>query len=406
MAKSLRYPKIFFIVCLGGFVTVFGFGVVQPFLPLYARDLGASETVVGLVISSYFITRLFIELPSGVISDRIGRRIPLLTGMALSFLGAVLCGSAYGPSFLILGRAVWGIGTALFFSASTAFVFDLFEAKFRSKAMGTFQSIEFVGSVIGAPLGGLIAAYLGMRTPFIMVATLAIVGFILLIASREFKETAKRTVKSSPSSNAMSLNSVVELFKIRGLIVVSSGAFARSFVMQGTLATLFPLYVSSLGMDVSITGIIMGVRSIGMIIGTYATSKFIDRLGVGRVLFVSFLSESITLVLYALVGTFEPFLLIALSDGMISGIEMNSLMTGVSVVVPTPLRGTGVGIYRTLMDTGGIIGPIVLTALLTVVGYPNIRLCFYISAALVGTTALAMLTLRRIDVEDEVKKDN
>ena len=43
MAKSLRYPKIFFIVCLGGFVTVFGFGVVQPFLPLYGRDLGASE---------------------------------------------------------------------------------------------------------------------------------------------------------------------------------------------------------------------------------------------------------------------------------------------------------------------------------------------------------------------------
>ena len=75
--KRVMYPKIFFIVCLGGFITVFGFGVVQPFLPLYARELGASETVVGLVVSSYFITRLFIELPSGMISDRVGRRIPL-----------------------------------------------------------------------------------------------------------------------------------------------------------------------------------------------------------------------------------------------------------------------------------------------------------------------------------------
>jgi len=399
MAKSLRYPKIFFIVCLGGFVTVFGFGVVQPFLPLYGRDLGASETVVGLVISSYFITRLFIELPSGVISDKIGRRVPLLTGMAFSFLGASLCGSAYDPSFLILGRAVWGIGTALFFSASTAFVFDLFEAEFRSKAMGTFQSIEFVGSVIGAPLGGLVAAYIGMRTPFVIVAVLAIAGFILLLASREFKETAKRAVKPSHSNKEMSFNSIVELFKIGGLVVVSLGAFARSFVMQGTLATLFPLYMKSLGMEVSITGIIMGARSLGMIVGTYATSKLIDRLSVGRVLLVSFLSESVTLVLYAFVGTFEPFLLIALSDGVISGIEMNSLMTGVSVVVSTPLRGTGVGIYRTLMDTGGIIGPIVLTALLTVVGYPNIRLCFYVSSALVGAAALAMLTLRKVEVK-------
>jgi len=400
MAKSPRYPKIFFIVCLGGFVTVFGFGAVQPFLPIYARDLGASETVVGLVTSSYFITRLFIELPSGVISDRIGRRKPLLTGMALSFLGAVLCGSAYDPSFLILGRAVWGMGTALFFSASTAFVFDLFEAEFRSKAMGTLQSIEFVGSVIGAPLGGLVAAYVGMRAPFAMVVVLAIAGFILLLASGEFKETTKGTVNPSHPSGVMSFYSTIELLKTGSLVVVSLGAFARSFVMQGTLATLFPLYVKSLGMDVSITGIIMGARSLGMIIGTYATSKLIDRLGVGRVLFVSFLSECITLLLYALVGTFEPFLLIALFDGMISGIEMNSLMTGVSVVVPTPLRGTGVGVYRTLMDTGGIIGPIVLTALLAAVGYPNIRLCFYVSAALIGAAALAMLTLRKMDVKE------
>jgi len=265
--------------------------------------------------------------------------------------------------------------------------------------MGTFQSIEFVGSVIGAPLGGLVAAYIGMRTPFVIVAVLAIAGFILLLASREFKETAKRAVKPSHSNREMSFNSIVELFKIGGLVVVSLGAFARSFVMQGTLATLFPLYMKSLGMEVSITGIIMGARSLGMIVGTYATSKLIDRLSVGRVLLVSFLSESVTLVLYAFVGTFEPFLLIALSDGVISGIEMNSLMTGVSVVVPTPLRGTGVGIYRTLMDTGGIIGPIVLTALLTVVGYPNIRLCFYVSSALVGAAALAMLTVRKVEVK-------
>ena len=61
MSNPIRYPKIFFVICLGGFVTVFGFGVVQPFLPLYARDLGASETFVGLAISSDFITRLFID---------------------------------------------------------------------------------------------------------------------------------------------------------------------------------------------------------------------------------------------------------------------------------------------------------------------------------------------------------
>jgi len=405
MSNPIMYPKIFFVVCLGGFVTVFGFGVVQPFLPLYARDLGASETVVGLAISSYFITRLFIELPSGIISDRVGRRIPLLTGMALSFLGAVLCSLAYGPPLLILGRAVWGMGTALFFSSSTAFIFDLFEARVRSQAMGAFQSIEFIGSVIGAPLGGLIATYIGMRTPFTMVAALAIIGFMLLLTSKEFKENTKRAVNSSNSSNALTLSSIVELLRIGGLIVIGIGTFARSFVMQGTIATIFPLYIKSLGMDISITGAIMGVRSLGMIAGTYTANKLINRFGVGKVLLAGFLSESVTIVLFTVEGGFEQFV-IAFFNGIISGVEMNSLMIGVSLVVPPPMRGTGVGVYRTFMDVGSIVGPIALTALLAAVGYPSIRLCFYASAAVMVVAASMMLFLRNMEIREQSEKPN
>ena len=115
---------------------------------------------------------------------------------------------------------------------------------------------------------------------------------------------------------------------------------------------------------------------------------------------IGFVSECSTILLYAVGGSFELFLLIALFDGVISGIEMNSLMTSVSIVVPPPLRGTGVGVYRTFMDVGAIVGPIALTALLTVVGYSNIRVCFYVSAGLTGATALAMLFLRSVDIQE------
>jgi len=400
LKSGIKYPRIFFIACIGGFVTVFGFGVAQPFLPLYAMSLGASETIVGWVVSFYFASRLFIELPSGVISDRIGRRGPLLAGMFLSFLGALLCSLASEPVSLILGRGVWGAGTALFFSSSTAFVFDLFEAKVRSQAMGMFQSIEFIGSFIGAPLGGAIASYVGMRTPFMMVAILAIVGFILLVLSREFREKTSNSREKAAPGGELSLRNILDLFKIWGLGVVNLGSFGRNFVMQGVVSTVFPLYVKNLGMDVSLTGIIMGIRSAGMITGTYVTSKLIKGLGVPKTLFASFCLEALTTLLYAVGGSFEWFLLVGYWHGFASGVELNSMMTSISIVVPTSLRGTGVGIYRTFMDLGSIIGPIGLTALLAAVGYPNIKICFYVSAIMATAVAITMLTLHGVEMEE------
>lgn len=125
----MGYPLVFYLVCIAGFISVFGYGVSLPFLPLYSKELGASETMVGVISAGYFISRLFLELPSGMISDKIGRRAPLLFGMLLTLLGAIMSILAFSPLILLLARAVWGAGTGLFFSSTFAFIFDLFHLR-------------------------------------------------------------------------------------------------------------------------------------------------------------------------------------------------------------------------------------------------------------------------------------
>ena len=108
-----------------------GMSLSSSFLPLLANNLDPSGILVGLVVSAWFISRIFMEVPAGIISDRVGRRKLFLIGVGLSVLGSFLCAQARTIYILILGRSVWGFGAALFFMNSTALIIDLFEYRFR-----------------------------------------------------------------------------------------------------------------------------------------------------------------------------------------------------------------------------------------------------------------------------------
>ena len=71
-----------------------GMSLSSSFLPLLANNLDPSGVFVGLVFSSWFFSRIFIEIPAGIISDRIGRRRLLVIGLAMSFLGPIICSQA------------------------------------------------------------------------------------------------------------------------------------------------------------------------------------------------------------------------------------------------------------------------------------------------------------------------
>lgn len=132
----MSYPRVFTLVCISSFLVVFGLGMIVPFLPLYAQDLGASETLIGVVVSSFFIVRMFMELPSGLISDRIGRRLLIVLGLLIGFFGSIICGLAVELMGLFSGRILCGVGTALFFGSCWSFIFDIFPLESKGRARG------------------------------------------------------------------------------------------------------------------------------------------------------------------------------------------------------------------------------------------------------------------------------
>jgi MFS family permease len=76
-----KTPPVFWQLVFVGFAIMMGMSLPSSFLPILANSLDSSGVLVGLVVSAWFLSRIFLEIPSGIISDRIGRRRLRIYGM-------------------------------------------------------------------------------------------------------------------------------------------------------------------------------------------------------------------------------------------------------------------------------------------------------------------------------------
>ncbi|MDH5439529.1 MAG: MFS transporter [Candidatus Bathyarchaeota archaeon] len=349
------YPKEYFELMLVGFTLIMGMSLSSAFLPIFAHELDPSGLLVGFVISAWSFSRVFTELPSGILADRFGRRRLLVGGLALSALGAFLCSMAYSVYLLIVGRTFWGLGTALFFMSSTALLFDLFKSNVRGRALGTFQGIEFTGSLIGAPMGSFLVAILDYRGVFSLAFISILCSFLIAFFSKGLRQTDAEESKRSE----ISLSELLPSLRSWSLAAVCIYSFSRMLIMSGLNDTVFPLYLNlELGIGIELIGLIISLRTAGAIIATVTSGFLSDRFGRKPMIVLGLIMQSSCYYAYTILSSFEMFLLFGLFEGFSRGMSMTSAMVLLSEIVPSRLRAGGIGIYRTFMDIGGFFGPL------------------------------------------------
>lgn len=394
--KGGSYPSVYYVMVFIGFSFVLGMGLASAFLPILALELDPSGMMVGYVVSAWFLTRVFIELPSGVISDRIGRHRLLIFGIALSSVGSLLCAIANSIYLLIVGRGLWGFGAALFFLNNTAILIDLFKSKRRGRALGTFQGIQFVGSLIGAPLGAFFASLIGYSSVFYITFGILCLSLILAFTSKELKEVG---ASSSSSNSQPSIRKALASLLDRNILVICVICFSRMFIITGAMSTVFPLYLfETLGFNVSVIGIITAARTGGFIVATIASGYLSDRFGRKIVILAGLLIEIPCLYIYTVTQSFGLITVVGILDGVGAGLVSATLIVLLSEIVKPEFRGVSIGLYRTFLDIGGIAGPIVFIIIATQFG---IYLSFYIGAVILALMVCLTVLIKR---KEKVKK--
>ena len=139
--------------------------------------------------------------------------------------------------------------------------------------------------------------------------------------------------------------------------------------MVGISSTILPLYLNlQLGIGVDLIGLIVSMRTIGVIIATVVSGYISDKIGRKPMIMLGFLLQSCCLYAYTLFYTFDAFFALGLAEGFSRGMILTSLLVLLSEVSPPEYRGGAIGIYRTFMDLGGFTGPILFMVVYDLLG--------------------------------------
>lgn len=148
-------------------------GLIAPVLPGYARSLGGTAALVGLLLAGSGIGRLLATLLTGWMGEHVGHGRLLVGAPALSAGAAVVCATTGSAPALAVFCLAEGLGAAVYGTAGAAVVVAGAGPTNRGRAVSGYQTATLLGAALGPVMGGLVDQSFGERAPFLVYAGLA-----------------------------------------------------------------------------------------------------------------------------------------------------------------------------------------------------------------------------------------
>src|SRR5207244_10363126 len=155
--------------------------LVAPLLPLIALDLGTTPGHAGIIVTTYSLAAAAFALFVGPLSDRVGRKKILVSGLALFTIASFLTYHVSTFSALVILRTMTGLAAGTLSTSALSFAGDYYPYEQRGRAMGILSMGYFVAFVVGVPAGALSASRLGWHWVFGCLSAAAAVMFVVAL---------------------------------------------------------------------------------------------------------------------------------------------------------------------------------------------------------------------------------
>lgn len=390
---------------------IIGFSTSNPIIPLYLTELGIRDPAAlnwwtGAIngISSLALA-IFAPL-WGALADNYGRKIMLLRAMVGGSIIIGLLAVTNSPWQVLFLKTLQGCITGTI-AAATVLTASIVPASQVGYRLGLIQMAVFIGNSLGPMLGGLITDIAGARVNFLATAVLlAASAFIVLKnVEEEFVPVPKtKSIFRNALPDFSVLASSGELFPL--MVVIFFIQFSNSVV--GPIIPLVVLDMTNALEGVgSLSGLIIGVASIGGALGSVLAGKISGKLGYGRVL------------LFCIAGAFlfylpqgfatEPWQLVLLR--FVSGFFMGGTMPTANALIALKAerkkQGAIYGLSSAMSSGGNAIGPAFGALAATMIGYPAV---FFTTTIVLGALGIGLgkqvlgAKAQRIDPESAGKQ--
>ncbi|MCI0477865.1 MAG: MFS transporter [Anaerolineales bacterium] len=328
------------------FVSFFDNHSLLPIIAPYAKSLGASVALVGLIVGAYSAVNLLGNLGAGYWMDRVGRKPPLIAGLVIVGGALALYPFATDPYALLGLRVVHGFGAALMSPASLAYIGDAASPKARGRAMAFYGAAIGLTVLIGPPLAGVLRDRFGYAYIFAMLSALM---FLVVIPAFLFiGENFSRTERASASP--------LRLLQNRRLGLAYISAFCLMFSLGGLIVFL-PFTGQTLGLTSSRVGMLFASFALAaIIVQALPFGRMSDRWGRERAMMLGLALIALSLFALALMQQWETLMIAMFAYGIGFGFLFPA-MTALMADETTPqTRGTASGIFTAVYSLGVTVG--------------------------------------------------
>lgn len=247
--------------------------VLTPLMSVFESTWHLSKTQLGLLSSLFFLMYSVVQVPAGLLADRIGRKQILVPGFLLHSAGALLSGLAQNYPFLLGVRMLTGVSQGTYFS--TQYAISTSEVPPRHRTVSS--AITMSGSALGIGLGTLVASLmvfrlgLSWRVPFVFFGTLAMV--LALVMAKVIKPEPRLAVQDDQTSQSKPFHPTKDLMK---LFLVGALTMYGFYV----IVTWLPYYLQmSRGIEGGVAGAVSTLMPLATVPGAILVGLYADRSG-------------------------------------------------------------------------------------------------------------------------------
>ena len=362
-------------------------GIADAFyvlLPIWAQAFGLSYVQVGTLRMAYSTAMAFLQLPAGMLAERVGERTLLAGGSMLAGVAFALL--ATSQSYAALGALILlaGTGSAVQHPIASTLISRAYAVASRRAALGVYNFVGDVGKMVVAAAMGLGIVAIGWRSSVVLYGLIVVgVGLLTLVALASLSDgTPRAPAKAAPAPDVGWGFTNPTGFALLGAILLIDSACRTGFL------TFFPFLLIAKGASVASIGFGLSLVFVGGAAGKLVCGLIAERVGILRTVILTELATG-ALIAAVVVAPLGWAMVLLMPVGVALNGTSSVLYGTVAEFVRDDRQSRSYGLFYTLGSAAGATAPFVFGIVSDFAGVPTALML--VAALAVTTVPIALL---------------
>jgi MFS transporter, DHA1 family, multidrug resistance protein len=375
-ARRTRILDLTIVICLADIVC----GIAAPTFTVYARGLGASLVLVGILAAVSGLTRLVTSIPVGFLADRVSRSYVIAAGV-LAFAAAYgLFTVSSDPTFLIVPRILYALGVVATFGIGVAYIADRTTGTARDLAIGAYVSAQGIGFAVGPLVAAALASELSIANIYRLTAVLA-----LVTAAYAWLRLERRLPPPSHDLEPSPRPRSADLLGQPPLVGVSVANLAVMLMFNGSVIPFLAVVGTKLGLDKQQIALLYGLRAIASTLSRLPAGLLAKSVSNRTVFLFAVAVDAVAALGIGFSSDAWMLVTAVVVDGIAFGVFMATSQSFIAERVSPSKVGGWLGVYSAAGAVGETVGAAAMGGVAWALGGFAV---FRVAAVLLGTGLL------------------